>query len=88
MANHIPYKIAEYLRNHFREDFLYDVKKVNNTEGRVFYLVEVDQDNFVHHLKFNEKGNLVKEDTRPAFPTDGHEEPFIDEGTTDPKDFY
>jgi hypothetical protein len=82
----IPYKISEYLHGHFREGFLFEVKKVTDAKGRVFYNVEVDQDNLTYQLKFTEEGNLLKEEADPAFPQDPFEDLPHEEGYH-PEDF-
>jgi hypothetical protein len=41
---------------------------------RMIYFVEVSKDDFIHTLKFNENGALMKEDTDQAFPPDIHEQ--------------
>jgi len=74
----IPYKISEYVNNHFREDFLFEVREVK-ANGLSYYQVDVSKDNFEHNLLFNEKGELVKEMTEQAFPPDGHEEPSFED---------
>lgn len=76
----IPYKISEYLQNHFREGFLFDVKKITDAHGRIFYNIEVDQDSMTFHLKFTEEGGLVKEEADPAFPQDPFEDTPREEG--------
>lgn len=71
----LPYGISEYIRNHFREDFLFDVKDVKKVGDRMYYTIEVSQDNYIHTLKFDEKGQLVREDADEAFPPDTHDAP-------------
>ena len=74
----IPYKISEYVNNYFREDFLIDVKEVK-TQGDVHYHVDVSKDNFEYKLLFNKKGDLLKQETKDAFPPDIHEGPVFGE---------
>jgi hypothetical protein len=71
----LPYGISEYITEHFREDFLFEVKEVKKLKGHVYYTVEVTKDNYIHTLKFDENGKLVKEKADQAFPEDIHEEP-------------
>ena len=71
----LPIQITDYINDHFREDFLFEVKEVKQLKDHVFYTVEVTKDDFIHTLEFNEKGVIVKKDAVPAFPPDIHEEP-------------
>ncbi|MEX1238928.1 MAG: hypothetical protein WEB30_04395 [Cyclobacteriaceae bacterium] len=71
----LPYGISEYIKEHFREDFLLDVKAVKRLKSHVYYVIEVTKDNYIHTLKFDENGNLMKDDADQAFPEDSHEEP-------------
>lgn len=75
----IPYKISEYIKEHFREDFLFEVKDVKEVKGHRYYSVEVAKDDVIHKLTFNEKGSLVEEVADDAFPTDWHEERGLDD---------
>jgi len=70
----IPAKISDYIADHFREDFLFEVKAVKQIGGHVYYMIEVSKDNYVHSLRFNEDGDLVKEEADQAFPQDIHDE--------------
>lgn len=73
MKERIPTGISEYIRNHFREDFLFEVKDVIEVQGHSIYKIEVSKDDYIHKLSFNEAGVLLKEDVQPAFPPDSHE---------------
>jgi hypothetical protein len=70
----IPFGISEYIREHFREDFLFDVKEVKKIGGHSIYNVEVSKDDYIYKLKFKEDGTLMKEEAEQAFPPDIHEE--------------
>jgi hypothetical protein len=73
----IPAGISNYVKEHFREDFLFDVKEVKEIQGHSYYVIEVSKDDYIHTLKFNEHGTLLQEDAEQAFPPDMHEEqPF------------
>lgn len=75
----LPYSISDYIKEHFREDFLFEVKSIKHVEGHVYYTVEVSKDNYIHTLRFNEEGELVKEEADQAFPPDIHEEPGFED---------
>jgi len=70
----IPSGISSYVKEHFRDDFLFAVKKIKGIHGSPLYVVEVSKDDFIHTLMFNENGTLLKEETEQAFPPDIHEE--------------
>jgi hypothetical protein len=61
----IPYEISDYINKRFTEEFLSDIKKVNDHHGQVFYNVDISHENTLYHLIFNSKGILVKEDMEP-----------------------
>jgi hypothetical protein len=71
----LPYGISEYIKEHFREDFLFDVKEVRQVKGHSYYTVEISKDNFIHTITFNERGEVMTEQTDQAFPPDIHDEP-------------
>ena len=75
----LPYGISDYIREHFREDFLCEVVEVQKMKGHFDYLIEVSKDERIHHLHFNENGTLLKEEIEPAFPKDIHEEPTLED---------
>jgi hypothetical protein len=74
----IPLGISDYITEHFKEDFLFDVTAVRKVGAHSVYNVEVSKDNYIHKLAFNEDGVLLKEDAVQAFPPDIHEEPTGD----------
>lgn len=75
----LPYQISEYIKNHFRDDFLFEVKEEKQIKGRWYYTLQVTKDNYIHTLKFNEDGELIKDEADQAFPPDVHEGPtFVD----------
>lgn len=77
-SQRFPLRISEYVKDHFREEFLFEVKDVRQIKGQWYYTIEVTKDNYIHTLRFNEKGELVNEKADQAFPPDIHEEPGFD----------
>ena len=71
----IPVKVSDYITDHFKEDFLFEVTDVKKVGGRVYYIVEVSKDNYITTLKFNDAGDLVQEESNKAFQEDAHDEP-------------
>ena len=74
-AQKLPVKISDYITDHFREDFLFEVRDVKRIGGQLYYIMEVSKDNYITTLKFNEEGDLVQEESSKAFPEDAHDEP-------------
>lgn len=70
----LPIKISEYIQKHFRDDFLFEVKEVKKIKDQLNYFVEVTKDDYVHSLRFNDRGDLVNGTAEEAFPNDIHEE--------------
>lgn len=75
----IPVAISDYITNHFKEDFLFEVRGISEHPGQKVYTVEVSKDNFIYTLKFDENGKLIHEDTTQAYPADMHDESGYDE---------
>jgi len=71
----LPFNVSEYIKEHFREDFLFDVKEVKQSKGHWYYTVEITKDDYIHTITFNERGEVVKDEAEQAFPPDGHDEP-------------
>jgi len=70
----IPFGITDYINKNFQEDFLFEVKNIKEINGHPVYLIEVTKDDYIHTLRFDENGTLVKEEVDQAFPPDIHEE--------------
>lgn len=71
--NKLPYKISAYINDHFKEEFLFDVKSVRKEKQGVIYTVEVSKDGYIEVLTFNEEGNILNRDAKQAFPMDDHD---------------
>lgn len=78
-SQNIPAEISEYIRKFFDESFLIDITKIKENDGSFYFNVEVSQDNIINHLKFNEKGSLIKTEIEPVIPIDPHEDLFGEE---------
>ena len=75
----IPHKISDYIKEHFREDFLFEVKAVQQLGQHLNYMIEVSKDNIIHLLRFDADGELIQEKAEQAFPPDTHEGPAFEE---------
>ena len=74
----IPVKISDYINDHFKEDFLFEVKNIK--EGaHANYQIEVSKDNYIYTLQFDESGDLLSEEMSQAFQPDIHDDPGFEE---------
>ena len=71
--NKLPYKISAYINDHFKEEFLFDIKSVRKEKQGVIYTVEVSKDGYTHVLTFDGEGNILNSDAKQAFPMDDHD---------------
>ena len=69
----LPYGISSYIQDRFRDDFLCEVKSVQQDKGHFRYALEVTKDEHIYHLRFNEAGKLLQEEAEEAFPPDSHD---------------
>ncbi len=82
--NRLPPKINEYIHRHFREeDFLFKVQSVRKIGEHVLYNIDVSQDEHIYHLKFDEKGWLLKKEVEEAYPADDHDDPHAGDSAQD-----
>lgn len=56
----IPIGINQYIHQHFKDDFLTDIRPVKNSKGENSWLVDVTHDSAIYHLVFDSKGVLVE----------------------------
>ncbi len=70
----IPAGISEYIKNHFRDDYLTDIRTVTGNSGDTSYFVDVTHDKSLFHLKFDSQGKLVLQETEPILDLDDDEE--------------
>jgi len=55
------------------------VKEAKRLKGHWYYTIEVTKDNYIHAFRFNENGELIKDEAGQAFPPDVHEGPTFEE---------
>ncbi|MCA6074313.1 hypothetical protein [Fulvivirga sedimenti] len=82
-GNKLPPKINEYIHRHFREDFLFKVQSVRRIGEHVRYSIDVAKDEHIYHLKFDEKGWLLKKEVEEAFPADDYDDPHAGDSAQD-----
>lgn len=73
--HHLPASINEYIREHFYEDFLAEIREQTGKDG-LYYEVDITKDEILHHLVFNKEGHLISSNSEPLFPQDPHEDFF------------
>lgn len=61
----IPPAISEYIRDHFKEDFLTEINSYMNSKGEINYSVDISNENTLYHLKFHSDGRLFQKDMEP-----------------------
>ncbi len=75
----LPYEILAYIRNHFQEGYLSDVKSLKDKNGQTSFKIEVTQNEVVHQLEFNGLGKLTKNHSKPRYEEDYYEGSFYGE---------
>ena len=55
-----PYKISEYIKKRFGEEFHFETRTAENEENDIFYEVEFRQGDLFYHLKFDKSGSLLE----------------------------
>jgi hypothetical protein len=73
----LPPKINDYIRKHFKGEFLFKVNSVNKKGSHTVYTLDIAKDEHVYHLKFDEKGWLMRKEVEEAFPAAGYEDPGL-----------
>lgn len=65
----VPFGINEYVRTHFKDDYLTEIRPFVNKSGCTEWFVDVTHDSTIYHLRFNTDGNLIEQEVDPiAFP--------------------
>ena len=67
----MPSGINAYIRAHFKDDYLTDIRPYTSNQGHTYWFVDVTHDSTVYHLRFNSEGRLVEQDVDPiSYPGD------------------
>lgn len=72
----LPPEASAYIRDHFREEYLIEIKEEKDKHGHIYFKVEVSENDIIHHLKFDKNGKLIKSETEPTFEEDYYEGGF------------
>ena len=76
-----PHKIMEYINAQYTSCNLVDIKEEEEEMGgHVRYKLAVAEGADIHHLEFNELGNIVSERTELKFARPRHEDFLRDQG--------
>lgn len=67
LAQKIFHQLSRYVQKNLPGTFHYTTKETQDENGLVWYDVELSQYDAVHHLKFNEAGDLVDVEVKAAF---------------------
>ena len=71
----LPPMVSDYIHRHFREDFLFKIRSVEQKGPHTRYAVDVAKDEYIYHLEFDEKGWLTRREVEEAFPAEDYEDP-------------
>jgi len=66
----IPQGIRTYLDKRFNSDVVFGIVKEEH-ENNAFYVIDVDHNGMLHHLKFDQSGNFVSEKIEVTAESDG-----------------
>lgn len=75
----LPHEVFTYIRDHFLDGHLVNVKTTKDEHGHLQFHVEVSENDVVHHLEYNEEGGLTKRWSDPAFDEDYYEGDYYGE---------
>lgn len=76
----LPYKISSFIKNRFREGYLVEIKPIKYKDSHRIFRVEINENDVIHHLEFNERGKLIKHQTEPEFEEDYYKSDTYGEG--------
>ena len=75
----VPQGVNHYIQTHFQDDFLTDIRPVEDAHGTCFWYVDITHNGSVYHLRFSHDGFLIDKDIETiSYP--GEE---VDEGEGD-----
>ena len=72
----LPHQLSVYIRENFPEGFLSEIKPIEDENGHLFYKIDVNDNETVYHLEFNEKGNLIKHESERLYAEVFYEKGF------------
>jgi len=72
----MPEKASQYIQEHFDNAFITNFEKVIDATGHQLYKVDLQSDDILYHLEFNEMGDLVNDKPEPTFEEDYFEGDF------------
>lgn len=57
----VPSGINEYIRTHFKDDYLTNIRPFTDKSGQTAWFVDVTHDSTVYHLRFDKDGHLIEQ---------------------------
>lgn len=58
-------KITKFIVTHFKKDYQSHMSSGENNRGEMIHLVDVNQDDTIYHLQFNNRGELIQVGAEP-----------------------
>lgn len=58
-------RISKFILLHFKSDFVTDMRSGYDHQGALIHQVDVNHDNTIYHLQFNDRGDLVQVGAEP-----------------------
>lgn len=58
-------KITKFIVTHFKKDYYSHMSSGENNRGEIIHLVDVNQDDTIYHLQFNNRGELLQVGAEP-----------------------
>jgi hypothetical protein len=59
------HEVSTYIRNHFREGYLTNIKSMKGERGGISFKVDVTENDIVYHLEFDTEGKLINNESEP-----------------------
>lgn len=72
-----PERISAYLKIHFENSFVSDIKRMRDKWGDIIYKVTISQDNLLLRLKFDEDGVMILREAEQLLELDKNEYEII-----------
>lgn len=58
-------RITKFIVTHFKKDYYSHMSSGENNRGEIIHLVDVNQDDTIYHLQFNNRGELMQVGAEP-----------------------
>lgn len=78
ISGKFPDKIRDYIKQKFGAAFIYEPEDTKDSEGNIFYKVEINQDDLFYLLKFDSNGNLLERKIKPVYISSSFNQPYYE----------